>query len=37
LRPRGQRCRPGELLRDFVWTKLRAEPVRGDEHGLDRP
>ena len=34
LRPRGARCQPGELLRDFAWSKLPAAPVRGDEHGL---
>jgi glutamyl-tRNA synthetase len=34
LRPRGARCRPDELLRDFDLRRLPREPVRGDEHGL---
>jgi glutamyl-tRNA synthetase len=34
LRPRGARCRPGELLRGFDLRRLPREPVRGDDHGL---
>lgn len=34
LRPRGQKCMPGELLHEFAWTKLSPQPIRGDTHGL---
>jgi len=34
LRPRGGECLPADLLRDFAWSALDRQPVRGDEHGL---
>lgn len=34
LRPRGARCRPEDLLRDFALEKLPKGPVRGDQHEL---
>lgn len=34
LRPRGARCRPRDLLRDFSLSALPRGPVRGDDHGL---
>jgi glutamyl-tRNA synthetase len=34
LRPRGVRCRPADLLREFSWEALPRTPVRGDDHGL---
>jgi glutamyl-tRNA synthetase len=34
LRPKGTKCTPRELLRDFDLDKLPRAPVRGDEHGL---
>lgn len=34
LRPRGARCMPADLLRDFDLSRLSSLPMRGDEHGL---
>ncbi len=34
FREAGQRCRPSDLLRDFVWDRLPRGPVRGDRPGL---
>jgi glutamyl-tRNA synthetase len=36
LRPRGTKCMPREMLKDFDLDKLPRAPVRGDEHGLLR-
>lgn len=34
LRPRGTRCHPADLLRDFALAKLPSGPVVGSDHGL---